>query len=143
MARVGYGSTFGFFLGVVVIIVGGAFLYKSIAQVMVLRPEPPAEFLGVKSSWTPKQREAESRMARAYWETARTISRNTHGFTDRLPADPPEVFSVDAKSYPSLVESAPAARVRYWRNLQKVWNNPQAWHTTYQWHTGWLTGSNY
>ncbi len=143
MARAGYGATFGFFMAVVAIAAAGANVYKSVAQVMVLRPEPPAEYLDVKSGWTSKQRESEASLARAYWETARTISRSTYGFTDRLPDHPHDVFSVDAKSYPSLVEPASAARARYWRNLQKVWNNPQAWETIYEWHTGWLTGSSY
>ncbi len=143
MARAGYGSIFGFFIGVVAVVAAGAFVYKSVAPVMVLRAEPPAEFLDVKSNWTAKQREAEGRLGRAYWETARTFSRTMHPYGDRLPDDPIGVFSVDAKDYPSLVEPAPAARARYWNNLHKVWNNPEAWETKYEWHTGWLTGSSY
>ena len=143
MARVGYGTTFGFFLGLVTIALGGAFIYKSVARVMVLRPEPPAEFLDVKSGWSEKQRQAEDKLARAYWETARKFSRASHHFGDRLPDDPPGEFSVEAKSYPSVLEPASAARARYWRNLDKVWHNPNAWETTYEWHTGWLTGYSY
>ena len=143
MARAGYGGTFGFFIGLISIVLAGAFVYKSTARVMVLRPRPPAEFLDVKQHWTDQQRQAEDRLARAYWETARTISRTTHPYGNRLPDDPPGVFSVDAMSYPSLVEPAPAARARYWRNLQKIWNNPAAWESIYQWHTGWLTGLSY
>lgn len=143
MARLGYGSTFGVFIGMVSIVLAAAFVYKSVAQVMVLRPEPPAEFLDIKSSWSAKQRQSEESLGRAYWENARTLSRTTYHFSDRLPDDPPAEFSVDAKAHPSTIESAPAARARYWRNLQEVWHNPSAWQTTYKWHTGWLTGSSY
>ncbi|MBI4165644.1 MAG: hypothetical protein HY508_07925 [Acidobacteria bacterium] len=143
MARVGYGGTFGFFIGLASIILASLFVYKSVAQVMVLGPEPPAEYLNVQSSWTAKQRQSEEKLARAYWETARTLSRAAYHFTDRLPDDPPGAFSVDAKSYPSVLEPASSARARYWRNLQKVWNDPNNWETTYEWHTGWLTGRSY
>ncbi len=143
MPRAGYGATFGFFIGLVSIILGGAFLYKSVARVMVLRPEPPAEFLGVKQGWSEKQRQAENNLGRAYWETARSLSRTSHHFGDRLPDEPPAGFSVDSKAHPSLIESPAAARARYWRNLQDVWNNPTVWETTYHWHTGWLTGLSY
>jgi hypothetical protein len=143
MARAGYGTTFGFFMGLVAISLAGAFIYKSVAQVMILRSGPPAEFLDVKSTWTGKQRKSEDKLARAYWETARTISRASYHFGDRLPDDPPGAFSVDAKDYPSVLEPASAARERYWRNLGRVWNNPNAWETIYQWHTGWLTGYSY
>jgi hypothetical protein len=143
MPRAGYGATFGFFIGLVTIILAGSFIYKSVDRVMVLRPEPPAEYLDVQSDWTAKQRQSEERLARGYWETARSISRASRHFGDRLPDDPPGEFSVDAKSYPSVLEPASAARARYWRNLDKVWNNPNAWETTYEWHTGWLTGLSY
>ena len=143
MPRAGYGATFGFFIGLVTIILAATFVYKSVDRVMVLRPEPPAEYLDVQSTWTEKQRKAEDKLARAYWETARKISLVSHHFGDRLPDDPPGEFSVDAKSYPSVLEPASAARARYWRNLDKVWTNPNAWETTYTWHTGWLTGYSY
>lgn len=143
MARAGYGSTFGFFIGLVSIFLVGGFLYKSIARVMVLKPDAPAEFLDAQRSWSPRQRQAEEGLGRAYWETARRLSRTTHHFGDRLPADPPGEFSVDAKTHPSLAESPAAARARYWRNLHEVWNNPTVWETKYEWHTGWLTGLSY
>jgi hypothetical protein len=143
MPRSGYGSTFGFFMGVVSLVLLGAFVYKSVAKVMVLKPEPPAEFLDVQPGWSAKQRHAEEQLARAYWEAARRISRTSQGFGDRLPEEPPGEFSVDASAHPSVIEPAAAARRRYWRNLRKVWNNPNAWQTTYKWHTGWLTGLSY
>jgi hypothetical protein len=144
MARAGYGSTFGFLIAFVSIVLVGAFVYKSVAPINRLRAEPPAEFVDINPKWPQKQQQAEARLARAYWECARTLSRTTHGFSDRLPDSPPDAFSVDAKSYPSLVEPAPAARARYWRNLQEVWTHPGAWEETYEWHTGWFfQGTNY
>ena len=143
MARVGYGDTYGFFIGLVTIAVVGFFVYKSVAEVPVLAQEPPAEFLAAQSGWSGKQRQAEEKLGRAYWDAARKLSRSTHHFADRLPEDPPGAFSVDAKAYPSVIEPASAARARYWRNLHKVWNDPTVWETTYEWHTGWLKGFNY
>lgn len=143
MARIGYGSSFGMLLGLATIVLGGLFAYKSVAHVKVLRPEPPAEFLDAKRTWNKKQRVAEDRLGRAYWDVARTISRATIHFGDRLPEEPPPLFSVDSELYPSTIESSSAARRRYWRNLGKVWNNPAAWESTYEWHTGWLRGLSY
>jgi hypothetical protein len=144
MARLGYGSTFGFLIGVVSVVLVAAFVYKSVDSVMQLRPEPPADFLGVNATWSTKQRAAEERLARAYWEAARKLSGTVHAFGTRLPDEPPGAFSVDAKSYPSLVEPGPVARERYWRNLQKVWNDPEAWKYSYEWHTSWFfQGMNY
>ena len=144
MPRAGYGSVFGFFIAIVSLILGGAFVYKSVAKVNRLRAEVPAEFLQVNPKWSKEQKEAEARLGRAYWECARTLSRTTFGFSDRLPDSPPAAFSVDAKSYPSLVDSHAAARARYWRNLQEVWNDPEAWERIYEWHTSWFfQGTNY
>ena len=143
MARIGYGETYGWVLGLVTIVVGGFFVYKSVAKVPVLRAEAPAEFLDEKSTWPEKHRQAEERLGRAYWEAARRLSRSQYHFGDRLPDNPPGAFSVDAKAYPSLLESASSARARYWRNLHEVWHNPNVWETTYEWHTGWLKGFNY
>ena len=138
MAKIGYGSTFGLFIALISIVLGGLFVYKSFSSVMQLRPDPPAEFLDPRPDWTRKQREAEDRLARAYWATARKLSRSVYGYSDRLPADPPATFSVDERAFPSLVEPAAAARARYWRNLHKVWNHPGAWKNTYEWHTSWF-----
>ena len=143
MARLGYGQTYGLFIGLVTIILTGLFLYKSVARVPGLASEPPAEFLNAQSTWTAKQRQAEDNLGRAYWEAARKLSRAAYHFGDRLPDDPPGAFSVDAKAHPSLVEPASSARTRYWRNLQEVWNNPEVWETSYEWHTGWLRGFSY
>lgn len=142
MAKVGYGSLYGFFCAVVTIILAVLFVYKSVQPVMRLRLDPPAEFLDARPNWTTAQRQTEDRLGRAYWDMAVKLSRSVLVFGDRLPPEPPAVFSVDTKAYPSAVESAPGARVRYWQNLQKVWQNPQSWDETYEWHTDWLTRGN-
>jgi hypothetical protein len=142
MAKVGYGSLYGIFIGFVTIVLAALFVYRSWQPVMHLRSTPPADFLDAQSTWTPTQRRSEERLGRAYWAVAEKLSRGVFTFADRLPATPPDVFSVDAMTYPSAVESAGAARLRYWRNLQKVWHNPQSWATTYEWHIDWLTRGN-
>ncbi len=138
MARIGYGGTFGLLIAVVTLVLGGVFVYKSFSLVMMLRPDPPAEFLVPDPNWSAKERAAEERLARAYWETARRLSRSVHAFGTRLPSEPPAAFSVDPSEYPNVAEPASAARARYWRNLHKVWNDPRAWKRTYEWHTSWF-----
>lgn len=142
MAKVGYGSLYGVFCAIVTIILAILFVYRSWQPVMGLRPDPPAEFLEARAGWTTAQRRAEEHLGQAYWEVAGKLSRGVFAFGDRLPDSPPAVFSVDTKAYRSAVETAAEARLRYWRNLQKVWNNPQSWQRTYEWHTDWLTRGN-
>lgn len=143
MARVGYGGSYGFLIAVLGIGVGGLVVYKSFRTVMHLGDSPPAQFFNVSEKWTAEQREAEDRLARAYWARAVNVSR-MHPYGSRLPDKPPETFNVDVKAYPSAVESATAARLRYWRNLQEVWYLPDAWETSYEWHMDWLfRGTNF
>ncbi len=138
MAKIGYGASYGFLLAIISLVLGGVFVYKSTALVMVLKPDPPAGFFEEKANWTPAQRQAQERLARAYWDTARKLSRSVYVYGDRLPEDPPDTFAVDEKAYPSAGEPSSVARARYWRNLQKVWNSPEAWKRTYEWHTSWF-----
>lgn len=144
MANVGYGAKYGILLGIVSIVLAGVFVYKSVRPMMRLRDKPPPEFFDVNSKWTPAQRKAEDSLARAYWQCAITISRGEYGFESRLPDEPVPGFSVDSQLYPSLVTSASAARIRYWRNLQKLWLRPHAWRQVYEWRTDWLLrGTNF
>ncbi|MBZ5515301.1 MAG: hypothetical protein LAN62_10790 [Acidobacteriia bacterium] len=142
MAKVGYGSLYGIFCGIVTVILAVLFAYKSFQPVMHLRPEPPTEFLDMHPGWTTAQRRTEERLARAYWQSAIKLSRGVFTFGDRLPDQPSDVFSIDTNAYPSAVESAAAARLRYWRNLQKVWTNPEVWRKSYEWRIDWLTRGN-
>lgn len=144
MASLGYGKTYGLVIGIVSLLLVGAFIVMSFAPVMQLSSSPPPEFLNAKPSRTPKQHSAEEALARAYWDCARQLSRAMYVYGDRLPNDPPDAFSVSEKLYPSAVESATAARARYWENLRKVWDNPAAWKRVYEWHTSWFfKGTNY
>lgn len=144
MAKVGYGASFGLFIGFVSIVLAGLFIYKSTRSVMRLRNDPPADFLDVKRDWSPKRRQAEEELARAYWRCAVTLSRIKYVYGELLPDEPPPDFSVDPKTHPTVGESPLAARARYWRNFQKVWTQPAAWHQVYEWHSDWLfRSSNY
>ncbi|MFB3921126.1 MAG: hypothetical protein ACE145_05355 [Terriglobia bacterium] len=144
MAKVGYGATYGFFIGLVSVILAGLFVYKSTRLVMRLRDDPPPQYLEFPVNWSAPRRTSEERLARAYWRCAVLLSRGQYVFGQRLPEEPPPGFSVDAKSYPSLGESPAAARARYWRKIQEVWTEPAAWHEVYEWHTDWFfRASNY
>lgn len=144
MARAGYkGGSFGLLVVVLGLGVGGLLVYKSFRTVMHLGDDPPAQFFNVNEKWTPKQREAEERLARAYWSRAVDVSR-MYPYASRLPDEPPDTFNVDVEAYPSAVESAARARLRYWRNLRDVWFLPEAWKTSYEWHMDWLfRGTNF
>ena len=144
MPSLGYGRTYGLLIGIVSLILVGAFLVTSYTPVMQLSPKPPPEFLNAKASWTPEERSAEEALAGAYWDCARRLSRAMYVYGDRLPYDAPDDFKVDVKLYPSAIESASAARARYWANLRKTWDNPKSWKRVYEWHTNWFfQGSNY
>jgi hypothetical protein len=144
MASLGYGKMYGLLIGIVSVFLVGAFLVMSYSPTLQLSPTPPPEFLNAKLSWTPRERTAEEALAGAYWDCARRLSRAMYVYGDRLPYDVPDAFKVDEKLYPSAVESASAARARYWANLRKVWDNPKSWKRVYEWHTNWFfQGSNY
>ena len=144
MAKVGYGATFGFFIGMVTIVLAGLFIYKSTRSVMRLKDDPPPQFLVFPSNWTAPRRQSEERLARAYWKCAVLLSRGQYMFGEKLPDEPPPGFSVDSKTYPSVGESPAAARARYWRNLQEVWAHPAAWREVYEWHADWFfRGTNF
>ncbi len=143
MARAGYSGSFGLLVAVMGIGVGGLIIYKSVRTVMYLRDDPPPQFLNVSEKWTPQQREAEEHLARAYWARAVDVSR-LYPFGTPLPDEPPDGFSVDTKTHPSAVDSAAAAKLRYWRNLKEVWYLPDAWKTSYEWHMDWFfRGTNF
>jgi len=143
MARLGYSGSYGILVVVLGIGVAGLIFYKSFRMVMHLRSDPPAKFLNVGEKWTPQQREAEERLARAYWNRAVDVSR-MFPYGSPLPDNPPDGFSVDTKAYPSGVDSAAAAKLRYWRNLKQVWYLPDAWKTSYEWHMDWFfKGTNF
>jgi hypothetical protein len=144
MAKVGYGAMYGFFIAFVTIVLSGLFVYKSVRPVMRLRDDPPAEFFDAQPKWTAARRQAEARLARAYWTCAVRLSQGQYSYGERLPDEPPPGFSIDPKANPAVEETPAAARARYWRNLQKVWLQPGVWRRLYEWHTDWFfRSSNY
>ena len=144
MAKVGYGSGYGFFIAFVTLILASLFVYKSTRSVMRLRDEPPPSYLEFPSNWTAQRRESEARLAQAYWKCAVLLSRGQYVYGQKLPDEPPAGFSVDPKSYPSVGESPAAARARYWRRLQDTWKEPGAWREVYEWHADWFfRGTNF
>ena len=143
MARAGYSGSFGLLVVIMGLGVSSLFVYKSLRIVMRLREEPPPRFLNAGVKWTAQQRETEERLAHAYWDRAVDVSR-MFPYGSPLPDSPPDAFSVDTKAYPSAVDSGPAARLRYWRNLKEIWYLPDAWKTSYEWHMDWLfRGTNF
>jgi hypothetical protein len=114
------------------------FVYRSTNVVMRLRPEPPPEFFELRAERNAERREAEERLARAYWDRAVQFVQWRYTYGSSLPDEPPPEFTVDVQGFPGALANAPATRARYWQRIRKVWNLPQAWRKTIAWDTNWL-----
>ena len=111
------------------------FVYRSTRPQMRLPAEPPANFLVGRPDWSAKRREAEQRLARAYWDCAVTVVQWRYAYGSILPPTPPAEFRVDAGTLPKAA-AAPESRDYYWQRLREVW--PVAWKEVYGWETGWF-----
>lgn len=119
------------------------FVYLSTPSVMRLKVDPPAQFFDTRPEWSAERQEKEEWLAWAYWRRAGAYVQWRYEFGEKLPVDPPLEFRIEEKELPSsgFADAAAASRVRYWRKLRQVWNQPQTWDRTYQWDTQWVEGS--
>ena len=86
--------------------------YLSIPTRMELVSTPPSEFLQARSEWNAKQREAEARLARAYWDCAFVTLQWKYPYGVSLPEKPPAEFQVDAGMLAGAMKLAPQSRER-------------------------------
>ena len=115
------------------------FIYLSTARVMLLRTEPPPEFCESGPDWSPERREAEQRLASAYWESARDSVQWRYRFGEALPSNPPPEFALDPETARDMnLHDTPANRLRYWRRFTEIWRTPNAWRQSHKWDTSWL-----
>ncbi|PYV25724.1 MAG: hypothetical protein DMG27_08915 [Acidobacteria bacterium] len=90
----------------------------------------------------PKSREAEERLASAYWVSARNLVQWRYRFGDSLPSNPPPEFAIDQQTaWQSDLQDTPANRLRYWRKFRQIWLTPKAWRKSHQWDTSWVRGA--
>lgn len=107
----------------------GIIVYGSFQPTLRLKEDMPKGFMDDVSSWPAPKRAQEERLARAYWKVALNSVQWNYGYGHRLPDDPPPEFLVTAKEVGTATD--PSSRVRYWRNLERVWYLPTAWEKTY------------
>jgi len=120
----------------------GLFIYFSTSSVMRLPTEPPAEFCETSPDLSQKSREAEERLASAYWVSARNLVQWRYRFGDSLPSNPPPEFAIDQQTaWQSDLQDTPANRLRYWRKFRQIWLTPKAWRKSHQWDTSWVRGA--
>jgi len=117
-------------LVIVTILVGiAALAYASFQATFRLRAEMPQGFVADSRSLPAQSRAQEEKLARAYWQSARSIQWR-YGYGHRLPDDPPPEFLVTAQDVGTAASDI-GSRARYWRQLQKMWYLPDNWEKTY------------
>ncbi len=95
--------------------------------VLLLQPDPPAEFTAVAA----RMRGNQQLWARHYWQCAREIqSRYTYG--EALPDTPPADFRIPEEATVPKQEAADI-RLIFWYELQRAWLDPNAWQATRRW----------
>ncbi len=113
-----------------VVAVLGLVAWASFQPTMHLKNEMPKDFVDGSTSSSPQRRVQEEKIARAYWQCAISTVQWSHGYGHRLPDDPPPEFLVTSKEVGTAAADT-GSRVRYWHNLQRVWNAPNSWEKVY------------
>jgi len=115
---------------IVAILMGiAALAYASFQATFHLRVEMPQDFVEDSRSLPAQNRAQEEKLARAYWQCARSIQWR-YGYGHRLPDDPPPEFLVTAQDVGTAASDI-GGRARYWRQLQRMWYLPDNWEKTY------------
>ncbi len=122
----------------ILIVPAGLFVYASTRPQVRLRADMPPEFVDVPASASEKQREAEERLAREYWNLALTNIQWKYTYGSTLPDSPPDEFRLSTR-LPGGSERQSSSQSRYWRRLQKVWLEPSVWVKSASWSTAWIT----
>jgi hypothetical protein len=101
-----------------------------------LRTEMPSGFFERENK--SQKPSLEQKIAWAYWESAVMDVQWKYPYSHSLPTDPPAEFRVDASALGPKA-SDPATRDLYWRQLQRVWNEPDTWKKDYGWDFSWVS----
>jgi hypothetical protein len=108
----------------------GIVVYGSFQPTFRLKRDMPKGFMEEQYSWSPQKRTQEEKIARAYWLCALDSVQWNYGYGHRLPDDPPAEFLITAKEVGTAATDT-ESRIRYWRNLERVWYLPTTWEKTY------------
>ncbi|TAM84261.1 MAG: hypothetical protein EPN47_02800 [Acidobacteria bacterium] len=117
---------------VIIMLLGGMFLYESIHPVMRLRSEPPPSFL--KANRTTATTGEQDPMAESYWNLAASFVTEKYTYGEFLPVRPPEEFTM-------AMGGDYANSSVYWQRLRSLWNHPENWVRSYQLDTSWISGA--
>ncbi|HXH50290.1 MAG TPA: hypothetical protein VNM47_13190 [Terriglobia bacterium] len=116
---------------VILMLLGGMFLYQSIHPVMRLRSEPPSAFLKGGANSGPAMSADQDSAARSYWDQAANFVSAKYSYGEFLPSNPPEDFT-------AAMGGNYSASSIYWQRLRGLWNQPEIWVQSYQLDTGWV-----
>lgn len=116
---------------VVVLVLGGVFLYESIHPVMRLRNNPPADFVQAAASREAPVRAHQENLARSYWSMAGDFVSGKYTYGEALPANPPADFTLAGGE-------DSATRALYWQRLRTLWSDQSVWATSYEFNTDWM-----
>jgi hypothetical protein len=97
-----------------------------------LQSEMPLVFVDAPRSWPLEKWEAEARVAKLYWNCAVNAIQWKYEFGSSLPENPPEEFTITAPGQRAGVTDS-NVRLRYWRKITKVWDQPIYWKEDYSW----------
>lgn len=110
---------------IVVMLLGGFFLYESIHPVMRLRSEPPYSKTAAATNHD------QGSVAGSYWNRAASFMSENYSYGEFLPTTPPEDFTT-AMGGDYVTSSI------YWQRIRGIWNQPANWVQSYQLDTGWV-----
>jgi len=110
---------------IVVMLLGGIFLYESIHPVMRLRSEPPSQ------NATVAKKDHQGPVAQSYWNGAANFVSKNYSYGEFLPTNPPEDFTM-AMGGDYITSSI------YWQMVRSLWNQPENWVRSYQLDIGWI-----
>jgi hypothetical protein len=122
----------------ILLIPAALFVYASARPHERLRAEMPQEFVDAKINADPARQEEEDRLAHEYWNCALNTIQWKYTYGSPLPNTPPAEFRAN-ENQTSKGNDESSTRLRYWRQLQRVWLLPTSWKTAREWSTRWLT----
>jgi hypothetical protein len=124
----------GVFGLVIVMLLGGMFLYESIHPVMRLRSEPPPAFLKGRANLKAAGTQDQEHVARSYWDLAANFVSEKYSYGEFLPSRPPEDFTI-------AMGGDYATSSLYWQRIRGQWNRPENWVQSYQLNTDWINSA--
>ena len=119
---------------VVVMLMGGLFLYESVHPVMRLRSEPPPVMLKSRAKWRATATQAKERIAESYWSTAAEYVSEKYPYGKALPGTPPEGFTL-------AMGGDYATSNMCWQRLRELWSQPDMWEKSFHVDTGWMNSA--